>query len=447
MKCRTKWCVNGAARVISRAVERGLLPSAGIACLGLAVAGCGGFTPSVQQQARSNVNNARYTIQDLGVFGANANAPGGPLVITNSGWISGAAAVGAAEHAVLYYRGKMIDIGTPGLGGNSMGYGVNESGATAGEAESTASGLATAEDFCGFQAFGFSSSPTPCVPFVWQNGQMVPLPTLGGVNGSATEINSSGMVGGYAETATMDPNCTAPQKYQFKPVVWSHGAVQALPTGNDADGLVTAVNDRGDAAGSSGSCAPLNPILLLYLNPTHALLWRNGEAIDLGNLGGEFNHLPHGMNNLGQVVGESDLPGDQTAHAFLAGLGTKMQDLGTVGTDTYSFGFSINDAGEIVGLSANADFSVIRAFIRQNGTLVDLNTLVTGNNSLYLLTACFINSKGEITGIALDSAGQEHTYLALPVPGASADNSRKPPVLPDSVRELFSALRSHRSHE
>ena len=147
MKRRTKWCVNGAARIISRAVESGLLPSAGIACLGLAVAGCGGFTPSVQQQARSNVNNVRYTIQDLGVFGANVNAPGGPLVVTNSGWISGAAAVGAAEHAVLYYRGKMIDIGTPGLGGNSMGYGVNESGVTAGEAESTAAGLATAEDF------------------------------------------------------------------------------------------------------------------------------------------------------------------------------------------------------------------------------------------------------------------------------------------------------------
>jgi probable HAF family extracellular repeat protein len=422
-----------------------LLP-ASIACLCLAVAGCtGGFTPIPQQQARLGAQNTLYTVQDLGVFGANASAPGGPLVVTDSGWISGAAAVGSAEHAILYYRGNMIDAGTPGLGGNSMGYGVNESGVTAGEAERTAAGLATTEDFCGFQFLGFSSSPTPCVPFVWQNGQMVPLPTLGGVNGSATEINSSGMVGGFAETATMDPDCTAPQKYQFKPVVWSNGKVQALPTGNDADGLVTAVNDRGDAAGSSGSCAPLNPILLLYLNPTHALLWRNGEAIDLGNLGGEFNHLPHGMNNLGQVVGESDLAGDQTAHAFLASAGTKMQDLGVVGNDYYSFGFGINDRDQIVGLSANADFSVIRAFIRQNGTLVDLNTLVTGNNSLYLLTACFINSKGEITGIAIDpNTGEEHTYLATPAAGASsaAQPAVKPPVLPDWVRDRFRFGRS-----
>ena len=438
--------VEQAVRVAVRTARSQSLEAAGIACLSLVLAGCGGFSPLQQQElSQAARQNSLYTIQDLGVFGANPSAPGGPLVVTDSGWISGAAAMGAAEHAVLYHRGQTIDVGTPGLGGNSMGYGVNESGVTAGVAESTAADLATTEDFCGFQFLGLSFSPTPCVPFVWRNGQMVPLPTLGGVNGAATEINSSGMVGGYAETTASDPNCPTPQKYQFKPVVWSNGRVQALPTGNAADGLVTAVNDRGDAAGSSGDCAPLNPILLLYLNPTHALLWRNGEAIDLGNLGGEFNHLPHGMNNLGQVVGESDLPGDQTAHAFLASPGTKMQDLGVVGDDYYSFGFGINDAGEIVGLSANADFSVIRAFLRRNGTLVDLNSLVSGSNSLYLLTACYINSNGEITGIALDSAGQEHAYLATPVRGNSAEISHasRPPVLSDSIRDRFRSVRSN----
>ncbi|HEX8711510.1 MAG TPA: hypothetical protein VF730_06530 [Terracidiphilus sp.] len=428
-----------AARRIFQAAWSGLLPTAGIACLGFTIAGCtSSFTPFQQQQARVNNPNTRYTIEDLGVFGANPAMPGGPLVVSNSGWISGAAAVGNAEHAVLYYRGNMIDIGTPGLGGNSMGYGVNEFGVAAGWAESTAAGLSTTEDFCSFQAFGLSSSPTPCVPFVWQNGQMLPLPTLGGVNGLATEINNSGMIGGYAETFTVDPDCTAPQKYQFKPVIWTNGAVQALPSGTDMDGVVWAVNDRGDAAGATGSCAPLN-FWGLYLNPTHAVLWRNGVGIDLGNLGGTNNNLPHGMNNLGQVVGESDLAGDQTAHAFLASPGTKMQDLGTVGSDTFSFGFGINDAGEVVGISANADFSVVRAFIRQNSTLVDLNTLVTGNNSLYLLTACFINANGEITGIALDSMGQEHAYLATPVPGATAGIPAvsKPFTLPAWVSSRF----------
>ena len=447
MKSIRQRCIVGAARSIIRAAWNSLLPSAGIAGVCVAVVGCSGnFTPVQQQQARVNNPNTRYTVQDLGVFGANPSVPGGPLVVTGSGWISGAAVVGGAEHAVLYYGGKTIDVGTPGLGGNSMGYGVNESGITAGEAEDTAAGLSTTEDFCGFQFFGFSSSPTPCVPFVWQNGQMVPLPTLGGANGWATEINNSGMVGGSAETATVDPNCPAPQKYQFKPVVWFNGVVQALPTGSDSDGQVWAVNDLGQAAGATGNCAPFNPLGALYLNPIHAVLWQDGVATDLGNLGGTFNNLPHGMNNLGQVVGESDLPGDQTAHAFLASAGKTMQDLGVVGNDYYSFGFGINDAGEIVGLSANADFSVIRAFLRRNGTLVDLNTLVTGNNSLYLLTACFINSKGQITGIAIDpDTGEEHAYLATPTAlqaSAAGSNAGRSVVLPAWMRTMFaSALR------
>lgn len=99
-----------------------------------------------------------------------------------------------------------------------------------------------------------------------------------------------------------------------------------------------------------------------------------------------------------------------------------------------------HDAGEIVGISANGDFSVVRAFLRQNGALVDLNTLVTGNNSLYLLTACFINANGQITGIALDlNTGEEHAYLATPVPGAAAGASvvNKPITLPAWVSSQF----------
>jgi probable HAF family extracellular repeat protein len=384
--------------------------------------GCGGLTtPSLlQDQAQKVDQSTRYTIQDLGVVGANFNAPGQPIVISNSGWISGAAGVGAAEHAVLWYGGNMIDIGNPGLGGkNSFGYGVNESGRAAGEAETTAAGLATTEDFCGFMALGFSSSPTPCVPFFWTGSRMIPLPTLGGVNGVANEINNSGSIAGYAENTTLDASCTAPQKYQFKPAVWNHGAIQGLPTGNDPEGVAISINDSGQVVGVSGSCAPLNFIFLFYLTMKHALLWQNGVATDLGNLGGEFNNIAHHVNNLGEVVGGSDLAGDQTSHAFLWTAATGMQDLGTVqdqkNNDTFSVGLGINDAGEITGVSANADMSLVRAFILRNGKLVDLNSLITGSTPLYLVTACSITSKGEIIGIALDPNTLEtHGYLAIP---------------------------------
>jgi probable HAF family extracellular repeat protein len=421
MKSGILWWFNGESRMISRAHWSHRLSSAGIACLGLVLLGFGALTPAqAQEGAHGDEQNTHYTIEDLGVVGANPNQPGQPFVISNSGWIGGGANVGSALHAVLWRGGEMLDdIGNSGLGGNSMAVGVNLWGHAVGEAEDTSSGLSTTEDFCGFQFMGYSLSPTPCVPFIWNNGKMTPLKTLGGVNGVANQINSFGAITGFAENTTKDPGCSSPQIYQFKPVVWFQNSIQPLPTGSDAEGVAFSINDLGQVVGTSGSCAPFNPIWLFNLTPVHALLWQNGVATDLGNLGGVLNNMAHDINNLGQVVGGSDLPSDQTSHAFLWAPATrKMKDLGTVvdklDTDSYSVGLGINDKGQIVGVSANADFSIIRGFIRQNGRLVDLNSLVAGNTSLDLITACSINFKGEIIGIAVDPTGATHAYLATP---------------------------------
>ena len=54
------------------------------------------------------------------------------------------------------------------------------------------------------------------------------------------------------------------------------------------------------------------------------------------------------------VVGNSDLPGDTTFHAFLWTKATGMQDLGTFSGDVASASISIKDAGSAVGLSLNS---------------------------------------------------------------------------------------------
>jgi probable HAF family extracellular repeat protein len=443
MKFRVLWRSNGGSRMISRARCNRRLSSASIASLGLALAWfCGSSLAHSQVQAEDRGQNVRYTIQDLGVVGTNLNQPGQPFVISNSGWVSGGAGVGTAEHAVLWHGRKMYDIGNPGLGGNSISFGVNLLGLAVGEAEDDAADLSTTEDFCGFQAMGYSSSPTPCVPFIWSNGRMYPLKTLGGMNGVANQINLFGAVAGYAENKTEDPGCPAPQIYQFKPVVWFGDRIQQLPTvKDDDDGVALSINDLGQVVGASGTCAPFNSIFLTSLLPAHALLWQNGRAQDLGNLGGTMNNIAEGVNNRGQVVGGSDLAGDQTSHAFLWTAATKMQDLGTVedevDNDSYSVGIGINDKGQIVGISASADFSILRGFIRQNGKLVDLNSLVAGSTSLNLLTACSINLAGEIIGIAFDpNTGDTHAYKATPTAEAAAykSDARKPVILPDWVR-------------
>lgn len=77
-----------------------------------------------------------------------------------------------------------------------------------------------------------------------------------------------------------------------------------------------------------------------------------GKAIDLGNLGGQTGeaggNIALDINNQGQVVGNSDLPGDTTFHAFLWTKRTGMQDLGTLSGDVASLSISINDAGSVI---------------------------------------------------------------------------------------------------
>jgi probable HAF family extracellular repeat protein len=119
------------------------------------------------------------------------------------------------------------------------------------------------------------------------------------------------------------------------------------------------------------------------------------------------------LNNHGQVIGSSDLQRDASFHAFLWTRETGMQDLGTLPGDVDSAAIGINDIGQIVGVSLDANFNP-RAFLRQGQELIDLNTLVLAGSALDLATACSINTAGEIVGIAFDNSGNVHAYRAVP---------------------------------
>src|ERR1022692_455198 len=97
-----------------------------------------------------------YKVIDLGTVGPN----GQPFVITNDGLVAGAVQNGNTLQAVLWYKGKMIDLGKHGLQGpNSQAFGVNGFGEAVGEAQTTTPDP-NGEDFCGFKALGLSSSGT-----------------------------------------------------------------------------------------------------------------------------------------------------------------------------------------------------------------------------------------------------------------------------------------------
>ncbi len=367
----------------------------------------------------------RYRIIDLGTLGGTYSQT---FYVTSDGVASGEASLANGNwHAILYQGSFKRDLGTLG-GKNSSAFGSpNTFGQVVGEAE-TSDADPNGEDFCGFYASGAPWSGTTCRGFLWQDGWMIPLSTLGGHNSAASAINNSGVIAGNAETATTDSTCPPYdptlgqyQVLQDKPVVWENGHIKELPTyGGDPDGYAIAINDDGQVAGGSGTCSTDDPIIGLYFSPVHALLWDHSKVTNLGSLGGDFGNQAHGMNNRGQVVGASDLAGDAVFHGFVWNQSTGMQDIPPLPGDTYSVALSINDRGEVGGISIDSTFSTLTAFVVVDGVPTDLNTLITAGSPLQLQGVCGINSRGEITGLAVEkSTGQSRGYLAIPVDDAN----------------------------
>src|SRR6202030_2747774 len=99
------------------------------------------------------------------------------------------------------------------------------------------------------------------------------------------------------------------------------------------------------------------------------------------------------INNRGQVVGFSDLPGDATFHAFFWENGV-MTDLGTLPGDFSSLASGINNEGQVVSTSCDQNGNC-RVFLWEIGVMTDLNGLISQGSSLYLRMASDINDRGE----------------------------------------------------
>jgi probable HAF family extracellular repeat protein len=390
----------------------------------------------------------KYTVVDLGRVGPSSSE-GQPFVISANGLVSGEIVLANPDnsalwvsHAVLWDRTSMIDIGRHGLGGpNSVAYGVNRWGTAVGQADTETSDP-NGEDFCGSTAVGLTHSGNTCAPFVWQNDSMDALPRLRnsagkeGSNGVALQVNDWGMIAGTAENGEEDSTCpgasVSPQTIEFKPVIWarpypgSRMQIWELPTvDGDPDGIASSINGRGEAVGASGDCGSFNTIEQNNLTSLHAVLWRNGKAINLGNLGGDgmsFGVFASGLNDDGEVVGTSDTAGDVSFHGFLWRDG-HITDLGTVTGDEYSIAVAISKHGLVTGVSLSASFTP-RAALWRNGTATDMNTLIPQDTALYLESACSINDKGEIVGFAYlkSNPNESHAFLAKPVENAVAGN-------------------------
>jgi uncharacterized membrane protein len=234
----------------------------------------------VAQEQQQAEHVQRYTVADLGPAGNPFSQATG---LNNHGLVTGLdTAPDGAQHAVLWYEGLFTDIGTPGLGGlNSGAGGANKFGQVIGGAE-TSDKDPNNENFCGY------GTGLQCLAFLWQNGVMTPLPTLGGTNAGYGQINNRGEVAGYAEEDKVDPDCPGkvavnglgPQVLYFEAVIWgpTPGEIRKLsPLKGDSVGVALSINDNSQAVGTSGTCA--NTVLPGPTAGPHAVLWEKDGSL------------------------------------------------------------------------------------------------------------------------------------------------------------------------
>lgn len=247
-----------------------------------------------------------------------------------------------------------------------------------------------------------------------QSGQTTTLGSLGstsGFTGVATAINSSG-------TAVGISHLSSGLRHGF---VYRNGTMSDLGSLGGYSGAL-AINSAGTAVGFSSDSAN---------GFERAVLWANNSILDISN---GFESQARGINDFGQVVGERlTLTGNNEAFRWSDGT---SQDLGTLAPGRNSEAFSINNQGEVVGtaeaitgftLHTNPITGVIttitnfqnHAFLYSNGSMTDLNSLISTNSGWELYYAFGINNSEQIVGWGSMDGGDHIRSFILQVPEPS----------------------------
>ncbi|HEU4382538.1 MAG TPA: hypothetical protein VFR85_03455 [Anaeromyxobacteraceae bacterium] len=358
------------------------------ACLAvgvLALGGCGlqnaiDATAPTAQVAALAVDDLCYSVENLGPvyfegFGLQAlgiNAPG-TVAGTTLRWTGD-------RTGFIYRNGTLTRLGDLG-GGLSDARAVNASGYAVGGSRDAAGN---------YRAVSF------------YKGEVTDLGTLDGTHSWSMDVNNSGVAVGDAMVSG-----------RYHAAAFFMGHVIDLGT-LGGDTFANGVNDAGDVVGSGQ----------LEDGSWRGFLWRQGKMEVIGTIGGAEGSVDVAkINNRGTACGSANAL--NAYHGFLYRDGETIE-LGDLGSSAAGYGVSgcqdISETGMAVGWAADADYWD-RAVVWTNPPhgLVDLNTRIPPEAGAYLFLASGVNSAGQITAYGVNTVTWD------PVEGYLLSPTRCPP--------------------
>lgn len=325
--------------------------------------------------------------------------------------LTAAAAAAPAAAATTY---TITDLGSLGLG-TSDGSAINATGEVTG--------------------YSYLSTlvPTPACPpvygnnkktcvehpwhaFLYDNGKMTDLGTVGGDFSGGSAINRSGWVVGGSSTKNGGSDA----------FVWD--GQKMVDLGSHAplagsDSVANGINDSSQVVGQWGTG-----------DPQHAFLYSNGTMTSLPEPGftGGVGCQADAINNNGQVAGScGDTSGNTHLVLWHNGAVTDLGTLGPPGSGTFTQAVSINGNGQIAGTAFTGGVS--EGFLYSNGTIANLGSF----------PATSINDNGVMVGgPSIDSGGIVQNLNDL-IPAGSGYQIQNATAIDDNGQIVANTTSNH----
>lgn len=259
--------------------------------------------------------------------------------------------------------------------------------------------------------------------YLYKDGTVVPLGTLGGSYSFAFALNNRDEVAGYSETATGAQ----------KPFLYTQNKmVDILPTagfghanGLNDSGVVVGVGEPGAFIYNGGTIT-----LIPATDAEPYAINNHGEVtgdVFRGGLRGFYYSAgvvkeiplpsatsvqPTAINDRGEIVGFMSSSAFLYEHPFIFS-GGEAKELGAFPREVRAWALGINNLGQVVGFFTGTDGG---AFIYENGLVTDLNTQVDfpASGISILNSARAISNTGYIVGSGRDRSGAIRGFLLKP---------------------------------